>query len=90
MFLRCQDLANQSSIGDSDLDELFYLNLSQDYERFLHRIIMFYRHNFEKATDDHCVAARKRLDVLVHRILPSAKELKQVLRWKRKQIKVKK
>jgi hypothetical protein len=35
IYLRTQKLANEASIGDADIDELFYLNLSQDYVRFM-------------------------------------------------------
>lgn len=77
-----------SSIGDSDLDELFFLNLNQDYERFLHRIIIFYRLNFEAATEDNCPYAKKKLDMFINMILPTARELKKILKERRKQIKV--
>jgi len=56
----------------------------------MHRIIIFYRLNFENATEKNCPIAKKKLDMFIHKILPSAKELKKILKEKRKQIKVKK
>lgn len=56
----------------------------------MHRIIIFYRLNFENATENNCPIAKKKLDMFIHKILPTAKELKKILKEKRKQIKVKK
>lgn len=69
------------------MDELFFLNLNQDYERFMHRIIIFYRLNFEAAKEGDCPIAKKKLDMFINKILPSPRELKKILVQKRKQIK---
>jgi hypothetical protein len=77
-------VANEDSIGDPDLDELFYLNLNQDYQRFIYRLITLYNENFKEATENDCFKSKQRLSMLINRIMPSAKELKKVLREQRK------
>jgi hypothetical protein len=76
IYLRTQALSKETSLGDADLDELFYLNLSQDFVRFMQRILAFYSSNKDKA----CLIAQEKIDLLITRVLPSAKELKSVLR----------
>jgi hypothetical protein len=76
IYLRTQQLTNETSIGDADIDELFYLNLSQDFVRFMQRILSFYVNNRAK----QCLIADERINLLITRIFPSAKELKSALR----------
>ena len=70
-----------------DLSELVYLSLSNDimdFMKFMQRILSFYQYNFDQAKN-HCnLSAKQRLDSLINRIIPSCKELKQILKHKRK------
>jgi hypothetical protein len=72
----------------SDLSELVYLSLSGDiidFMKFIQRILSFYQYNFDQAVKNQNIAAKQRLDKLINCILPSSKELLQVLKDKRKQ-----
>lgn len=80
IFLRFKEAAKEGSLGDIDLDELFYLNLSQDYHKFMHRVIIFYNKNYLDATENNSIEAKERLKMLINRILPPAKELKKILK----------
>lgn len=55
-----------------------------DFMKFIQRILSFYQYNFDQAVKNQSVAAKKRLDKLINRILPSCKDLLQVLKEKRK------
>jgi len=71
----------------SDLSELVYLSVSgdiMDFMKFIQRILSFYQYNFDQAVKNQSIAAKHRLDKLINRILPSCKELLQVLKDKRK------
>ena len=71
----------------SDLSELAYVSLSgdiMDFMNFIQRILSFYQYNFDQAVKGQNLAAKHRLDKLINRILPSCKELLQVLKEKRK------
>lgn len=55
-----------------------------DFMKFIQRILSFYQYNFDQAVKSQNTAAKQRLDKLINRILPSCKELLQVLKEKRK------
>ena len=79
-------MANITTFDNGDLDELFYLNLSQDFVRFMQRILTFYKTNFDKAVNDHSLEAKDKLDLLITRILPPIKHLVKILKTSRRSL----
>jgi hypothetical protein len=90
IFKRTQMLIqslNETFEDGGDFSELMYMSLSNDimdFMKFIQRILSFYQYNFDQATNHNNRSAKRRLDLLVSHIIPSCRELRQVLKHKRK------
>lgn len=90
IFKRTQSLIKQldDKFDDGgDFSELMYLSMSNDimdFMKFIQRILSFYQYNFDQATNHNNRSAKRRLDYLITHIIPSSRELHQVLKHKRK------
>ena len=70
------------------MSSLNYMSISNDYIKFLQRILSFYSYNFKQATSDFKYQdkkeARHKLKKLIFEIIPSCRQLKKILKEKRK------
>ena len=76
-----------SSTAYACMEELAYPNYGRchDFIKFLVKVLQFYQGNFELATLYNCHEAYVKLKRLITTVLPSCKELRQILKQKRKQ-----
>ena len=76
------------------MSALSFINLSNDYIKFIQRLLSFYAYNFKQtvnanncqfvSTLKHGYESRKRLDKLIKKVIPSCRDLKKILKEKRK------
>lgn len=75
------------------MSALSFISMNNDYIKFVLRLLSFYSYNFKQAVNYHnqyvsslasSLESKERLDKLIELIIPSCKELKKVLRKKRK------
>ena len=85
---------NMKFPASGDMSALSFINLSNDYIKFIQRLLSFYAYNFKQtvnanncqfvSTLKHGYESRKRLDKLIKKVIPSCKDLKKILKEKRK------
>lgn len=89
-----RDNQNVKFPASGDMSALSFINLSNDYIKFIQRLLSFYAYNFKQtvnanncqfvSTLKHGYESRKRLDKLIKKVIPSCKELKKILKEKRR------